>query len=132
MRPAPAFVLLLALGIFGCGSDDAAPADTGPNLCVSNRGECAVNFPFVCRPGKEATTGELALACGTEASSGKQIPCCFPVAEVDTGVDSGADTSDAGAPADGSAGDVSGEAAVDALADAVKEASSGDAAGDGG
>ena len=121
-------LLLSGLLLAGCSSDEAA-ADAGPNKCHAAGGECAVNFPFVCRPGKEATTGELAGACGIESSSGKQMPCCFPVVETDTGVDTGpAKDSATDAPADAEASvDATGDAPKDAPVDASGDAVTGDA-----
>ncbi len=124
MRFLTALLLTSSLVLSACSSDEAAPADTGPNKCVVAGGECALNFPFVCRPGKVASTGDLAKACGVEPSSGKEMPCCFPVVDTDTGVDVGVDSST------DSAADAPTDAPADGSGDAPKDAPAADASGD--
>lgn len=126
-----AFALALSfVGLLGCSSEEATgTVDSGPNKCVAAGYECAVNFPFVCRPGKEPIKGDLATACGT--TDGKDIPCCVMAVDVDTGVDTGRlDTGAGDAAADGTA-ETSTDATTDAASDAKADATSTDAAADG-
>jgi len=110
-------LLVLALPLPACSSDDAASTTTGPNACVKSGGTCAANFPFRCAPGYEQVTDtDRKTACGkSEGTDPIDVACCVPEA---TPADTG--TKDTGAT----------DSATDAASDAVTEASADSASAD--